>query len=292
MIEHRQIAAIPTASRRPKSRIIGTLAKRRAAKAKIASNVTTSSAGPRLRAVSWIGCSLRSRNGLLLDARVHLDRVVDTDAEHHGQAGDRDDRQRDAEVARKTERPHHADEDHPQRQQSPAHLEQQEQDHDHDRDGDAAECEHPAAQVVVDVLEEHRRAGGDDGRVREVELVGLRLHELRRLALGLDRLVADEARDDLGMRRIEDERPVREPDVALVVVQEEVHPLGVVERPLVGRDGVDALERLCRRPRRARPVPAIRVAPSSTRSATRRPRCSPSDRRCRSARASRRTRRS
>ena len=73
----------------------------------------------------------------LLDTRVHLDRVVDADAEHHRQAGDRDDRERDPEVARETEGPHDADEDHEQRQQSPAHVEQHEQDHDHDRDGDA-----------------------------------------------------------------------------------------------------------------------------------------------------------
>ena len=60
MIEPRQMAAMPTASSRPKSRIIGTLAKCSAAKAKMASKVTTSRAGPRLRAVSWIGCSARS----------------------------------------------------------------------------------------------------------------------------------------------------------------------------------------------------------------------------------------
>ena len=60
MIEHTQMAAMPTASSSPNSRIIGTLAKWSAAKAKMASKVTTSSAGPRFRAVSWIGCSERS----------------------------------------------------------------------------------------------------------------------------------------------------------------------------------------------------------------------------------------
>ena len=90
----------------------------------------------------------------LLDARVHLDRVVDADAEHHREARDRDDRERDAEVAGEAERPHDADEDHEQRQQAPPHVEQHEQDHDHDRDRDAAEREHPAAQVVVDVLQQ------------------------------------------------------------------------------------------------------------------------------------------
>ena len=128
MIEPMQIAAMPTASSRPKSRIIGTLAKRSAAKAKMASNVTTSSAGPRLRAVSWIGCVGAVDDHLLLDARVHLDRVVDADAEHHGQAGDRDDRERDAEVAGEAERPDHADEDHGERQQPPPDAEQHEQD--------------------------------------------------------------------------------------------------------------------------------------------------------------------
>ena len=47
---------------------------------------------------------------LLLDARVHLDRVVDADAEHHRQAGDGDERQRDAEIAGEAERPDDADE--------------------------------------------------------------------------------------------------------------------------------------------------------------------------------------
>ena len=52
----------------------------------------------------------------LLDARVHLDRVVDADAEHHRQARDGDDRERDAEVAREPERPDDTDEDHEQGQ--------------------------------------------------------------------------------------------------------------------------------------------------------------------------------
>ena len=55
-----QIAATPMMSNTPNSRSIGTFAQRNAANAKIASNVTTSSAGPRLRDVSWIGCGARS----------------------------------------------------------------------------------------------------------------------------------------------------------------------------------------------------------------------------------------
>ena len=52
-----QIAATPTDSRSPNCRSIGTLANFSAAKAKIASKVTTNNAGPRWRELSWIGCS-------------------------------------------------------------------------------------------------------------------------------------------------------------------------------------------------------------------------------------------
>ena len=129
MMLFRQIAATPMMSSSPNSRSIGTLAKRNAANAKIASNVTTSSAGPRLRAVSWIGCVGPVDHDLFLDARVHLDRVVDADTEHHRQPGDRDDRERDAEIARDAERPDDADQHDAERQQPPAHVEQHEQDH-------------------------------------------------------------------------------------------------------------------------------------------------------------------
>ena len=136
MIEQRQIAAMPTASSSPKSRIIGTLAKRSAAKAKIASKVTTSSAGPEVARRLLDRVLAAVEDHLLLDARVHLDRVVDADAEHHRKTRDGDDRERDAEVAGEPERPDDADEDDEQREQPPAHVEQHEQDHDHDRDRD------------------------------------------------------------------------------------------------------------------------------------------------------------
>src|SRR6202008_3294782 len=92
MIEPMQMAAMPTASSSPKSRSIGTLAKWSAAKAKMASKVT-----PR----SEVAGALLDRvlgavdHPLLLDARVHLDRVVDPDAEHHREPGDGHDGQRD-----------------------------------------------------------------------------------------------------------------------------------------------------------------------------------------------------
>ena len=110
-----------------------------------------------------------------------------------------------------------------------------------------AEREHPAAEVVVDVLQEHRRAGGDDGRVLEGRACRPAPARGRRPCPRSRSTRCRVSRvDDLRMRRVEDERAVREPDVALVVVDEEVHPLGVVERALVDRDRVEALERRAR----------------------------------------------
>ena len=83
MIEQKQITAMPTASSRPNSRIIGTLAKRSAAKAKIGVE------GDDQQRRAEVAGRLLDRVGgavdddLLLDAGVHLDRVVDADAEHH-----------------------------------------------------------------------------------------------------------------------------------------------------------------------------------------------------------------
>ena len=205
MIEPMQMTVMPTASSRPNWRIIGTLAKRRAANANTASNVTTSSAGHRLRAVSWIGCGAVDHH-LLLDARVHLDRVVDPDAEHHRQPGDGDDRERDAQVAGEAEGPHDPDEDHGEREQSPAHVEEHQEDQDHDPHGDPAEGEHAALEVVVDVLEQQRRARGDGVRVGERELRRL-LRDVDGLgALLVDRLVAPQAHDHLRVLRVGQER--------------------------------------------------------------------------------------
>ena len=181
---------MPTASSRPKSRIIGTLAKRRARKAKMASKVTTSSAGPRFARRLLDRVLLAVDDHLLLDARVHLDRVVDAHAEHHRQAGDGDDRERDAEVAGQAERPHDADEDHAEREQPPADVEGDQEDDHHEADGDGAEHEHAAGEVVVEVAEQHRGAGGGDGGVAELEVGGGVLHDLGGLALGLDVEVA------------------------------------------------------------------------------------------------------
>ena len=181
---------------------------------------------------------------LFLDARVHLDRVVDPDAQHHRKSGDGHDGEGDTEVSRETERPDHADDHHEQRQQAPPHLEQHEQDQDHDQDRDPAERQHPAAQIVVDVLEQDGRTGRHARRVVEMELRRFLLDQLGRLALGLDRGVPGETSDDLRGVVVEEHRRQRLPHVALVVVEEELHPLRVVEGAFGSGDRDETGERL------------------------------------------------
>ena len=113
-------------------------------------------------------------------------------------------------------------------------------------DRDAAEGQHPAAQVVVDVLEQHGGTGGDGRRVVEVELRRLPLHEHRRLALVLDGRVPREPGDDLRGVVVDEDRAQGLPHLTLVVVEEELHPLRVVERALGRRDRGQAAERLHR----------------------------------------------
>ncbi len=167
---------------------------------------------------------------------MHLDRVVDAHAQHHGQAGDRGEGEGDAEEAGETERPDQSDGDDRQWEEAPAHVEQDEQDDDHDGERDAAEQEHPALQVVVDVLEQRRGPGGDDGGVVEVVLGGGLLDEGRRRALVIEWLIAVEAHDHLCVGRVGDEGAECDADLLLVVEDEELHPLGVFQgvRPLHG----------------------------------------------------------
>ncbi len=183
---------------------------------------------------------------LFFDARVHLDRVVDPDPEHDRESGDRDDRERNADVAGDPERPHDTGEDDDQRQEPPPHAEQQDEDEGHDRDGDAAEREHAAGQVVVDVLQQHRRAGGDNGRVVETKLLRRLRDEVGRNAFVLDRLVAVESRHHLRMTVVDEERVQGLADLALVVMDEEVGVRGIVEGPLIERDRGQPRERLRR----------------------------------------------
>ena len=197
----------------------------------MASKVTTSRAGHRPRAVSWIGWSDRSIEDLLLDAGVHLDRVVDADAEQDGQAGDGDDRQRDAEVAGQAEGPDDADEDHGQRQQAPPDVEEDQQDQDHDRHGDGAQREHPAPQVVVDVPQQDGGAGGHGLGVRRTRTWPPRPGRAGRPR---PRPRCPRCRGRRTMTwacgRVGEERPQRQADLVLVVVEQEVDPVGVVER--------------------------------------------------------------
>ena len=181
---------------------------------------------------------------LFLDPGVHLDRVVDPDAEHDGKTGDGDQRQRDPEEARGAERPDDAHQHDGEREQPPPHVEEEHEDHDHHCDRDPAEGQHAPLEVVVDALEEDRGTGRDGVGAREVEVVGDCEHAVGRHPLDLDRLVALEPRDDLRVRLVGEEGPERLSHLALVVVEQELDPLGVVEGLLVRRDRQQPLRRL------------------------------------------------
>ena len=114
MIEHRQIAAMPDREQQPEVADHRDLGEVQGGEGEDRVERHDEQRRPEVARGLLDRVLAAIEDGLLLDARVHLDRVVDADAEHHGQAGDRDDRERDAEVARQTERPHHADEDHQQ----------------------------------------------------------------------------------------------------------------------------------------------------------------------------------
>ena len=123
-------------------------------------------------------------------------------------------------------------------------MKNDEQHDDHERDGERAQGEHAAAEVVVEIAEEHRCPGGHDRRVLEVERRAGLLHEAGVGALFLDRQVALEPDDHLRMRRVRHELPRRPADLALVVVEEEREPCRVVHRPLVLGDLAEPAERL------------------------------------------------
>ena len=125
-----------------------------------------------------------------------------------GQPGDGHDREGDAEVAGEAERPDRRRRG-PRASGSSRHrtLNSTSRITTMIATAIAAEGEHAAAQVVVDVLEQHRRAGRHRRRVREVQL---RRPRAARAPTPCPRssidCVAGEPRDDLRVRRVEEER--------------------------------------------------------------------------------------
>ena len=174
---------------------------------------------------------------LLLDVRVHLDRVVDADPEHHGQPGDRHDGEGDPDVAGESERPHDADEHDGKWEEAPPDREQREQDADHDRHRDPAQRQHPAAEVVVEVLESTAAPVVTVCGPGSFSFFASRCTSSDAEPSLLDRRVPRQPGDDLRVRLVEDDRAQRLPDLALVVVEEELHVRRVVEGALRSRDG-------------------------------------------------------
>ncbi len=117
------------------------------------------------------------------------------------------------------------------------------------------------------------RAGRDRLGVRELELGGLVLDELGGRALGLDVLVAEQADDDLGVPGVGEEGAQGDADVALVVEQEELDPLGVVEGALRPRARPRAARGSCWRRRNGPRTRATRALRPRGLAAARRPRC-------------------
>ena len=105
---------------------------------------------------------------LFLDPVVDLNGEVDPETDQDRQTRDRDQRQIDTEQRNNRERPDHTDQHSEQRQQPPADLEDQGEHNGHHHERGQTQGDHPALQIVVDLLEIHGRPG--DGEVEAVQL--------------------------------------------------------------------------------------------------------------------------
>ena len=131
----------------------------------------------------------------------------------------------------------------------------------------------PPLQVVVDVLQQHRRTGGDrwwrSSKSRSPMAATTRVAGRPLL---LDVGVADEPGDQLGVPVVGEEGPEGLADLAAVVEQQELHPCRVVEGAGLGGhraeagEGGDGVVRCGSpwRPRRARAPVAARSAMPAT----------------------------
>ncbi len=173
---------------------------------------------------------------LLLDPVVDLDREVDPEPDQDREPGDRHQREVDPDQTEQREAPQHTDQHRQQREQPPADLEDQPQHDRHHDDRDQAEPQHPALEVVVDLLEVDRRAGH-----RELEPIELDALQVLEHLLGADRLlveagVAEQDHASDGGLLVGEGRRQREPDVALLVGGSDRRPVGVDREPVVAED--------------------------------------------------------
>ena len=144
---------MPTASRTPKSLIIGTAESWRARKPATAATMAIVRGGA-IRAITVSTARFGRRAGaeLLLEPVVGLHREVHAQAEQDRQTRDRDHRERHAQVAQRAEGPDQPEDDDAEGQQAPAGPEHQPEQGQHDEGGQRAEGRHPGLQVVVDLL--------------------------------------------------------------------------------------------------------------------------------------------
>ena len=99
---------------------------------------------------------------------MDLNGEVDPETDQDRQTRDRDQRQVDAEQRNNREGPDHTDQHSEERQQPPADLEDQGEHDGHHHERGQTQGDHPALEVVVDLLEVHGRPG--DGEVEAVQL--------------------------------------------------------------------------------------------------------------------------
>ena len=214
---------MPIASRTPKSRIMGTLEMRSAAKATTAVNGGSEQRWCKVRHRLGDGVRLLVEHHLLLDTVVDLDREVDAHPDEDRQTRDRHERQADADHPEDRERPEHTDDHGEQGKQPPPNPEHDEQDDRHQHQRCGTKAEHAALEIVVEIGEVHRRAGHREieslelGVLQDVDdLLGPRR---LRVEIGVafehdttDGGAVDDAPFDVRERRIE-----RQADPALVV---------------------------------------------------------------------------
>ena len=127
-----------------------------------------------------------ANDDLLLNARMHLDGVVNANAKHHRKPRNSDQGEWHSKVSGQTKRPDHADQHNEQREQPPADVEEQQQNHHHDCNGDCAKAQHAALEVIINTFEQHWSTRCGDLRIWEFQSLGCLNNGFRCGTLSLD----------------------------------------------------------------------------------------------------------
>ena len=171
---------------------------------------------------------------LLLEAVVHLDGEVDPEPDEDRQARDRDQRERDAgqpDGPEGADGADHHDDEGQQPPPGPEHHHQQERHHAH---CDRAEQCHAAAEIVVDLGEQLRRAAGEHLDAFDRVVGHDVIDQLGRPGLVVDRRVAGEADEQQRVAFVEEVVAHCGTDLAIRTEHQELGEGRVVQRLLAG----------------------------------------------------------